>query len=198
MFASTSEKIVGKLEQQHIIPTEQHVIYQYGMNQALNTILNILTFMIIGMLFHMVVETVIFTVGYIPFRIYAGGFHAKTPRRCWILSGCMLVAALILISIAERFSFAFDILSVISEVLILMQMPVEDLNKPLDEMERHIYMKRGVIVFAVEAIVVVLFRIFHMNSISHCLQMVWVILNVMLILGNVKNKAIKKKDEINE
>ncbi len=72
-----------------------------------------------------------------------------------------------------------------------MESPSKNINTTLS-------MKRGVIVFAVEAIVVVLFRIFHMNSISHCLQMVWVILNVMLILGNVKNKAIETKEEINE
>lgn len=189
MFATTSEKIVKKLEQQQIVSTEQSSIYQYGINQALNTMLNIFTFLVIGLLFHMVVETVIFTAGYIPFRIYAGGFHAKTPCRCWLLSGCMLIVVLTLLFYVKQ----FYIVSVISAGGILWKMPVEDLNKPLDVTEKRVYKKRGIIVFTIEVILVVLLQIFHMNRISNSVQMVWIMLSIMLLLGMLKNTLVKNR-----
>ncbi len=191
MFATVSEKIVRKLEQQHIVSTEQSSIYQYGINQALNTMLNVFTFLVIGLLFHMVVETVIFTAGYIPFRIYAGGFHAKTPCRCWLLSGCMLIVVLTLLFYVKQFYTVFHIISIVSAGVILWRMPVEDFNKPLDATEKRVYKKRGLIVFTIEAILVVLFQIFHMNQISNSLQMVWITLSIMLLLGMLKNTLIK-------
>lgn len=70
-------------------------------------------------------------------------------------------------------------------------MPVEDLNKPLDIMEKRIYKKRGFIVFVLEAVLVILSIVFHINYVSNCLQMVWVILNIMLFIVIIKNNLIK-------
>ena len=52
--------------EQHIIPAEDHAIYQYGLQQGFVLLLNILTILALGLLNHMLPESVIF-----PFRLYA-------------------------------------------------------------------------------------------------------------------------------
>lgn len=77
MFIRITEKVLSNMEKQNMIQTDQRSIYMYGINQMLNILLNILTYLVIGLIFHMTLETIIFTCAYIPLRIYAGGFHAK-------------------------------------------------------------------------------------------------------------------------
>ena len=51
---------------------------------------------IIGLLFNMICESIIFMVSYSILRIYAGGYHASTPIRCYLFSIVMIVAVLLL------------------------------------------------------------------------------------------------------
>ena len=101
MFSYITEKIVSNMEKQNMIQTDRINIYKYGISQMFNMLLNIATFLVIGLIFHMTLETIIFTAAYIPLRIYAGGFHAKTPFKCWIVSAVMLIAVLSAIKYAD-------------------------------------------------------------------------------------------------
>lgn len=51
----------------------------------------------IGFTFGMVWQSVLFTAAYMTLRVYAGGYHAPTQLRCYILSFIMVVTALLLI-----------------------------------------------------------------------------------------------------
>ena len=133
-----------------------------------------------------------FTLGYIPLRIYAGGYHAKTPFRCWCLSNIILVVSLAIVQNAEKCYIAFGVLSLIAVVVLITLMPVEDLHKPLDQNDRKKYKKRGVAILAIEICISVVFALLHHNKISLILSSIWILLSVMLILGVIKNNLIKK------
>ena len=47
----------------------------------------------------MLFETIIFIITYIPIRIYAGGYHARTQTKCYIFSVFMLILALYIIKL---------------------------------------------------------------------------------------------------
>ena len=140
----------------------------------------------------MLFETIIFTIGYIPLRIYAGGYHAKTPFRCWCLSNIILVVSLVLVRNAGKFYIAFCILSLIAVMVLIILMPVEDLHKPLDQNDRKKYKKRGITILVVEICLSIVFVLLHYIQISIVLNSIWVLLSVMLILGVIKNKLIRK------
>lgn len=173
-----------------MIQTDRINIYKYGINQMFNMLLNIATFLVIGLIFHMTLETIIFTAAYIPLRIYAGGFHAKTPFKCWIVSAVMLIAVLSAIKYADLKLYVFDILALIGIAVILVLSPVEDKNKPLDELEKKIYKKRCILTFAAELLIFVLLRIFQIDTASICFEAVWITLSLMLIAGKIKNSII--------
>lgn len=192
MFVKLADNIVKWMLNNQIIEENKVVICKWGISHILDTVFNIITFLIIGILFKMPIETIIFTLGYIPLRIYAGGYHAKTPFRCWCLSNIILAISLIIVQNAEKCYIAFGILSLIAVVVLIILMPVEDLHKPLDQNDRKKYKKRGVAILAVEICISVALALLHHGQISIVLNSIWILLSVMLILGIIKNTLIKK------
>lgn len=95
MFEEASNRITAWLSKIKIISSDQEVVCKWGMTHILDTLFNIATFTAIGLLFRMLPETAVFTVAYIPLRSFAGGYHAKTPFRCWVISNFLLIAALL-------------------------------------------------------------------------------------------------------
>ena len=192
LFVKISDNIVKWMLSNHIIEEKKAVICRWGISHILDTAFNIATFLIIGILFKKPIETIVFTLGYIPLRIYAGGYHAKTPFRCWCLSNIILVVSLAIVQNAEKCYIAFGVLSLIAVVVLITLMPVEDLHKPLDQNDRKKYKKRGVAILAIEICISVVFALLHHNKISLILSSIWILLSVMLILGVIKNNLIKK------
>ncbi len=150
MFVKLADTIAKWMLNNQIIEENKAVICRWGISHILDTVFNIITFLIIGILFKMPIETIVFTLGYIPLRIYAGGYHAKTPFRCWCLSNIILTVSLVLVQNAKRCYIAFGVLSLIAIVVLIVFMPVEDLHKPLDQNDRKKYKKRGMAILAVE------------------------------------------------
>lgn len=192
MFVKLADDIVKWMLNSQIIEENKVVICRWGISHILDTVFNIITFLIIGILFKMPIETIIFTLGYIPLRIYAGGYHAKTPFRCWCLSNIILAVSLVIVQNAEKCYIAFCVLSLIAVVVLIILMPVEDLHKPLDQSDRKKYKKRGMTILVIEICISVAFALLHYNQISLVLNSIWVLLSVMLILGVIKNNLIKK------
>ena len=192
MFVKLADNIVKWMLNNQIIEENKAVICRWGISHILDTVFNIATFLIIGFLFKRPIETIIFALGYIPLRIYAGGYHAKTPLRCWCLSNIILAVSLVIVQNVEKYYIAFDILSLIAIVVLIVFMPVEDLHKPLDQNDRKKYKKRGVAILAIEICISFVFTLLHHDKISLVLSSVWVLLSVMLILGVIKNALIKK------
>lgn len=192
MFVKISDNIVKWMLSNHIIEENKTVICRWGISHILDTAFNIATFLIIGILFKKPIETIVFTLGYIPLRIYAGGYHAKTPFRCWCLSNIILAVSLVIVKNAEKCYIVFGALSLIAAVVLIILMPVEDLHKPLGQNDRKKYKKRGMAILAVEICMSVALALLHHNQISLVLNSIWVLLSVMLILGLIKNNLIKK------
>ena len=78
------------LEDKKIIQSSTKEVCAYGLRQIFSTIFNAGTMLLIGFLMQMLIEAILFTVIYIPVRVYAGGYHASTPQRCWAFSAIML------------------------------------------------------------------------------------------------------------
>ena len=99
MFAKLSDTIARSFVARGTISEERFSICRYGIKQLFSVCLNLLTTLCIGMVFGLVWESVLFTVAYIPLRSFAGGFHAKTPVRCYWYSAAMIVIVLALLPV---------------------------------------------------------------------------------------------------
>lgn len=183
------------MEDNHIIEHDDRELYVYGFNQGLNILLNLITTLIVGLLFHNVLELAIFIAAYIPLRSFAGGYHAKTPVRCYIFSIIMILMFSLVMKHVHFTILICSIVIVVSSAVILCIAPVEDKNKPLDEREQNVYRKKSLIILAVEICLWFLMSLI-LRKHEAIIPIVFITEAVILILGKVKNqyndKIIKK------
>lgn len=196
MLKSVSSKIANTFESKGIIQKSDKEICAYGLRQMILSVLNLSTTIIIGLLMGRFACAMIFTIAYIPLRIYAGGYHASTPKRCWAFSALMLIAALCIIKYTPLLWLKYlTPLSLLSIAVIILLSPVEDVNKPLDDKEHQVYRLRAVIVMFIEIIAFTVFLIFKLEIFFISMEMSWFTLSVILIIGKIKNHFINNEFE---
>lgn len=169
------------------------MICQWGLSHILDTVWNIFTFLLVGFLLRMPIETIVFTVSYIPLRVYAGGYHAGTPFRCWIVSLIVLVISLLILRTVYLYTILFAMLSILSVILIIIFMPVEDKNKPLEMWEKKKYKKKGILVLLLELSVAVILVLVYAEKFAFSVSCSWLMLCLSLLLGILKNKLQNTK-----
>lgn len=91
IYEKLSHRIKDNLVRSNVIKEEDAEIYIYRLNQTLVYVFNVSSALIIGWIFGEILEIVVFMDAYIPLRSFAGGYHAKTPLRCYTLSVIMII-----------------------------------------------------------------------------------------------------------
>lgn len=181
-----TNKFILILINRNIIKEEDKEIYSYGFNQILFMILNFITILTVGILFNMLFETIIFMITYIPIRIYAGGYHARTQTKCYIFSLFMLISALYIIKLQLISNIlTIILLSIISFIIILSLAPVEDRNKTLDQKEIKVYKKRTIKNLTIILVFLIILLLFNKIIISSYICTSLLFNSIMLILGKL-------------
>ena len=188
MKLAISEKITDSLANSGVITTEDRELYQYGVQQGLLMILNLITTLVIGLIFGLVWQSLIFLLTYIPLRSYAGGYHARTPMKCYLFSIVIMSAALLGMKFIVWTNFICLTIGLFAAGIIFFLAPVEDSNKPLNEREIKVYKKRTRILLGSEAVIMCIFLMLQNLQLAGCFAMVFLVLSFMLILGELKNK----------
>lgn len=191
MFSAISESITKKLEEAHAIKSEDREIYLYGVKQGLTILLNLITICAIGIVSKMLWQSILFMAAYIPLRSFAGGYHAKTPLRCYIYSIIMLI----LVSVGMKYLLFVDmvyyVILAISALIIFVLSPVEDKNKPLDKIEIKVYRKRLLLIMLIELIICVVFKALDINKLFISIVYALFVMSIVLLIGIIKNKIMK-------
>ena len=181
-------KIGNNLVHSGVIKEEDAEIYIYGINQILVSVLNVSSALIIGLIFGVFPEIVVFMAAYIPLRSFAGGYHAKTPLRCYVFSVIMLIIVSIGLKYLYLADWVYYTVLAVSTLVVLVLSPVEDRNKPLDETEHKVYKRRTVLIAASELVIALLLKLLISNSLLVATVYAFFALSLMLIAGKVKNR----------
>ena len=184
-MASLSEKWAHQLAVHDVIPAEDEALYSYGFRQGAVLLLNIATMLIIGWLLGMVKETIVFMLTYLPLRRMAGGYHARTQLRCYLLGILLTTSVLLTVKWLPWNVYLCSVLLVVASVIILWLAPVEDSNKPLDEMEKVYYGKKTGMLMAIEVVICVGAFGLKWFDVSKIVISACVSLSIMLILGKI-------------
>lgn len=94
--------------------------------------------------------TVILMLFYIPLRVYAGGFHARTFVNCFLLSVGVYVTMLIASHLLSSVPLVFWLVTAFSIVIIAVKSPIADPNKPMQEGDCKHYRKMVFCILPVE------------------------------------------------
>ncbi|WP_317368864.1 accessory gene regulator B family protein [uncultured Tyzzerella sp.] len=182
------EKIINIFIHKNLIAEEEKELYICGLEQIILYIVNIVTMIILGITFKLVLETILFILTYIYIRIYAGGYHCRTPLKCYIFSVLMLVVVLsTLKGQALRNPLIITVISIISSIIILSLAPIEDENKPLDEIEIKVYEKRTTRNLLIVLSLLLLTLILNKINLSAYICISLLCNGIMLMLGKINN-----------
>jgi len=188
MFAKSAEKLSHYLLHYNVIASEQYEICRYGFQQGFTVLLNIVTIAAIGLAMGEFLHAAIFLAAFIPLRRFAGGYHAKTPVRCYLYSVGLVTAILLAIKLSVLTHFICIIIFSVSCTVIAVLAPVEDKHKPLDNIEHTVFRKRTHIVAAIETLLFTASIVLHMESVLICLTWAFASAAALLAAGACKNR----------
>ncbi len=119
-------------------------LYEYAIYIVLSAILHIVTIVVLGLCFNMLIESVVFYGSFILIRKFAGGYHAKTPIRCYLFSAMSNIIVLSAIKNTRieyifKFKITIGLIMIFSLILILVLSPISSENKILNDKEKKIY-----------------------------------------------------------
>lgn len=160
-------------------------LYEYAIYIVLAAILHIVTIVILGVCFNLLIESIVFYCSFILIRKFAGGYHAKTPIRCYLFSVILSIMMLFFIEFVNSTSFAnffvFMIIELFCVVLILLISPLDTENNPLNRREKKMYKKIASII-SILIFIISVFCVFTGYRNMGCSIICGVIMSTLVLL----------------
>lgn len=192
MLERLSEKFTGKLIKAGVISEADADVYIYGFFQTIMMLLNVITTLLLGILFKLLVPCILLNLSYIPIRTNAGGHHASSPFKCYINSAIIIAVLLSIIKWVAIPTLIIIAILFVSSVTILILAPVETENNLLDEDEKRVYKKRSILISGIEIIVFIFSLVLNQKLVAEIIALGLFTECLMLITGYVKNHNLLK------
>lgn len=120
-------------------------IIELGLQRIKSTFTSIAFSAIVSWLMGDIIVGLLFELTYIPIRIYAGGYHASSKRRCEYLSYGSLILCMILVFYVPIKLILMNILILMSGLIIFLFSPIESPHKKLNNIEKKIFRRKSII-----------------------------------------------------
>ena len=85
------------METQTFSKEEKEEIIRYGLDRIKSICTMTFVTLLMGCIFQVFFQSIIFLVCFIALRKYAGGYHADTQNRCYVISTAIIAVALLAI-----------------------------------------------------------------------------------------------------
>ena len=82
------------MEIQTFSEEEKEEIIRYGLDKIKNSCMMSAVTLLMGYAFHVFLQSIVFLICFIALRKYAGGYHADTQKRCYVISVLIIAVAL--------------------------------------------------------------------------------------------------------
>lgn len=192
MIEQLSIRITRWFRKRKIIDKKKSDVYQYGIQQLLTLLLNLISFLIIGIIFQVILPTLLFIFFYAILRIYAGGYHASTPVRCYLFSNVIVILFIIIFKYLPMTYVECNFSLLVSLIYIILFSPVDSKNKPLDTNEKKHYRTKSIVILLAEIIVQQIFWRIGFSIGGYSISLAIDAVCFMMLLGWVKNKCDNK------
>lgn len=184
-------RFTDQLVQWNIVKSEDRELYVYGFWQGAILVFNFATVVVIGAIFQMLWQSLVFMLAYGVLRPVAGGYHARTQRNCYIFSILLLLAVLGVLHWFPWNPIGCIVFMLAAITVVFVLAPVEDENKPLDETEQKVYKKRSRWIALMLSATAFILLVLKLYPIAYCVTVAVMVSAIMLVLGKIKNMKAK-------
>ncbi|MDR0914802.1 MAG: accessory gene regulator B family protein [Oscillospiraceae bacterium] len=192
MITRLSQKVSLFFVANKVIEQEDEQYYRYGLEVLISTSLSIISVIIISIITNRFFETLLYLAGFIPLRTVAGGYHAKTHLRCYlvlIFSYLIFLSIIFFLPLAAVMYLGYAAI-VLATVLILVLAPIDDPNRPFTDDERQKFKKRSrlaLLVYIAAAVAVSFLSL----QLSLCVGLGMLTTGLALLASAIKNKILR-------
>lgn len=174
MINHLSKSIALFFAKKNIISYDELDSYIYGFQIIFSTILNWSVIFLIMIYTSKFIETILYVCSILILRHHTGGYHAKTPIRCCILSvsAYILVLLVLNLSMSTNVMLCAIILLIISLICILRFAPIAHKNNPVSDKSLKHHKKFSVLFSLLIALITIVFILIKQYTLA-----------VVLILG---------------
>jgi len=184
-----SKKTKKVLKGLNMSEEEKGEIIQYGMERMKVILISISVTLLIGYVFDILYQSIVFLLSFYPLRRYAGGYHAKTQKNCFLISFCIVIISLgMLRDVTQQGINILFISALINSIIIWYLAPIENLNKQLDKNERNEYRFRTRRVLLGENILLIIFFVLNKYNFVMGITISIGITSIALISGVIQNR----------
>ena len=157
MLSKQIEKFADVIVENKLSKTQDKEIIIYGLTTGLELLFNIFTTIILGFVFGLVLESLVFLISFSLIRTYAGGYHCIKAVNCYLFSSTIVILVLSIVKFTpNEYIFTISIVSLLFSIPILLKfMPVDTKTKSLDDEEKKYFRKKAVVNLIVETCIIV-------------------------------------------
>lgn len=154
MLERLVDKYIRFQTERGLLLNEEKGVYRYGYILLLETFINCMVSLLIGLVMKDMISVLIFLFTFIPLRSYAGGYHADKVWKCILLSNFCIVFVILLARVIDMLNYVNVLknIDVFIDIIIFLLSPVDSDKKTLSNNERKVYKR---IVFYILAFQVV-------------------------------------------
>lgn len=184
--------IFGQLVRSNVAEQENEAIYRYGFEILTIKILYWISFLVIAAILGFLLETVMFLLLYSWIRIYAGGYHATSIIKCYATSLLTVIANCFICGLHMSYEVTIieNIIFTISVLYIILNSPVDNKNKVLEDVEKEKYKKYAITITVLYATFFLILTCYT-DTIGNINIVVMNVVNaeaLMMIFGKINNK----------
>ena len=134
-----SQKLVRLFCEQKVVDESKADAYVYGYELLISSVVSVLLVILVSAVCGDVRYSLSFLIGFIPQRIYIGGYHATSHTRCYLaFTGLSLICILLSNAIAANHLFRILTTAALLVISIFLS-PIEAKNKSLGEKKKSSY-----------------------------------------------------------
>lgn len=141
-----TDRLLEQMVKWNIIRSEDEEIYRFGLEGLLLKSVHYMSYLLLAILFRQTVSFLLFFTAFLLLRKNAGGYHAKTRIRCYLISCATVIGVLTVTQMISKWEDAAAMAAgfiLAADMIVCMAAPVENKNRLLDREEKKYFRKRS-------------------------------------------------------
>ena len=185
------KSIVEEWVKNGFIDESDSAIYYFGLYEGGIFAFDVLVTLLIAIIMQSLRTGVIFVLSFFAIRRFAGGFHAETRLRCFIISVLVIVGAMKEITLLHRcYSSYMVLISGLCAIVIGMMSPIEDRKRKLSIQEMMSHKNSALLVLLYELVLAIMLELFGQKKDLACVTMAVLVCFFLNVLEVLKRRLI--------
>lgn len=172
---------------------ERNEIIKYGIERGKVILISTVVALTLGCVTGVLFQSIVFLAAFCLLRRYAGGYHADTQERCYVISFATVAITFWLMKRVQYNITADILMNIFCLLSILFLAPVENSNRRLEEEERKKYGRKTKVIAITISLLNTFFRWKGYHNIVISILAAYLVVTISLVLGCIKLMWENKK-----